>query len=264
MALYRCRTSRHATIVGAPATSTLATTQSASATRSESHETIFGGVGRPDDPRSVSLPSPLSGSPVSAHRHSLNNPGRVTGSGVVAVQDGCANASGTAAADADKQQRGEGRRRFSAVSPLSVALGPQSHPRRPANSIFGPCWYSDAVTRQAADLGLCLVVQRTGMCVRCHSLTIGNVPDLLSGSRLELGGQLRGHESGVLHFDALDCGSIMTSMRAQLHRMVRICMYGASAPDRRLVRVGEASSGCEVASVRIPRLHLRSGGRRRR
>ena len=56
----------------------------------------------------------------------------------------------------------KGGDRFSAVCPLSVVFGPQSHPHRPANSGFRPCRYSVAVTRQVADLGLCLVVQRTG------------------------------------------------------------------------------------------------------
>jgi hypothetical protein len=119
----------------------------------------------------------------SAHRHSLNNPRRVTGSGVVAAQDGSANADGAATADVDKQQRGEGRRLFRAVCPLSVALRPQSHPHRPANSGFPSCRYSAAVIRQAADLGLCLVVQRTGMSVRRHSRAGWDVLDFAVQSR---------------------------------------------------------------------------------
>jgi len=35
----------------------------------------------------------------------------------------------------------------------------------------------------------------------------------------ELGRQFRGHESAGSHFDVLDCGSIMTAMMTQLHRV---------------------------------------------
>ena len=64
------------------------------------------------------------GNAMSAHRHSLNNPRRVTGAGIVAAQDVCANAGGAVTADVEKQQRGEGGRRFSTVCPLSVVPGP--------------------------------------------------------------------------------------------------------------------------------------------
>jgi len=55
---------------------------------------------------------------------------------------------------------------FSTVCPLSVALRPQSHPDRPANSSFRPSSYSAAMAGQASELGRCLVVQITGMSVR--------------------------------------------------------------------------------------------------
>jgi hypothetical protein len=116
-----------------------------------------GGDVRGDDPAAVDLPD---------LRRSLNNPRRVTGSDVLAVWDRCANAGGAAAVNVDKQQRGEVGDQFSAICPLSVALGPRSYPHRPANAGFRPCRCSVAVTGQVADLGLCLVVQRTGSRLR--------------------------------------------------------------------------------------------------
>lgn len=80
--------------------------------------------------------------PTHSFRHSLNSPRRVTGSGVVAAQDGSANAGGTAAADVDKQQRGEGRRpirrRMSAFGSVraSVASSSTCQLRFPAVPVF--------------------------------------------------------------------------------------------------------------------------------
>jgi hypothetical protein len=65
------------------------------------------------------------------------------------------------------------------------------------------------------------------------------VPDLLLVTALNSAASSAGPRPRVPHFDAVDCGSVMTSMMAQFHRVMRICMCGASAPDRRLVRVGE-------------------------
>src|SRR5215472_15848949 len=58
-----------------------------------------------------------------------------------------------------------------------------------------------------------------GTWVRRRSLTAGHVPGLLSGSRLELGRRYAGTSPRILHVGVLDCGSIMTSMMTQLHRV---------------------------------------------
>ena len=92
----------------------------------------------------------------------------------------------------------------------------------------------------------------------------GQQPDPAAGVERPIRqGWAAGTGPRVLHFNAPDRGSVMTSMMTPLHRVVRVYICGASAPDRRLVRVGEASFGCEVACVRIPRFHLRSGRRHR-
>jgi hypothetical protein len=133
--------------------------------------------------------------------------------------------------------------------------------------------------------------------------TAGNVPDLLSGHRVELGRQLHGSRGFFTSMpgpwldydrDAVRACSLMTapawagrlarprSVHMARQRIPQRLIFAISrdddavpsrganlyvrriAPDRRLVRVGEASFGCEVASVRISGLRLCSGGRRRR
>jgi hypothetical protein len=73
---------------------------------------------------------------VSAHQHSLNNPNGVAGSGVVAGHGGCANAGRSAEADVTSSSEEELGDRFSTACPLSVMLGPRSHPYGPAKLDF--------------------------------------------------------------------------------------------------------------------------------
>ena len=115
--------------------------------------------------------------------------------------------------------------RFSAECPLSAGLGPQSHPQRPANSGFRPCWYSVAVTRQVADLGLCLVVQRTGMCVK-------------PGGRPAEAGAYSGPGAGGGNFDPYGAGRRgrrMWQQRKAATRGQRFGMRGLRPPARSVV-----------------------------
>src|SRR5215472_10022252 len=93
-----------------------------------------------------------------SHRHSLNSPRRVTGSALSQLRMEAQTLAGLLRLMSTSSGEDKVGDRFDAVYPLSVALGPQSHPHRPANSGFRPCLYSAAVTRQVADLGRCLVV----------------------------------------------------------------------------------------------------------
>ena len=75
----------------------------------------------------ASLDSRNPTSTTRSHRHSLNSPSRVAGSGVVEGHGGCAHAGRSAEAAATGSSEEKLGDRFSTACPLSVALGPWSH-----------------------------------------------------------------------------------------------------------------------------------------
>jgi hypothetical protein len=71
-----------------------------------------------------------------AHRHSLNNPSRVAGSGVVTGHGGCARAGWPAEAEITSSSEEKLGDRFTAACPLSVVPGLWSQRYGPAKGDF--------------------------------------------------------------------------------------------------------------------------------
>jgi hypothetical protein len=71
-----------------------------------------------------------------SHRHSLNNPSRVAGSGVVTGHGGCVHAGRSAEADVTSSSEEKLGDRLRAACPLSAVLGPRSHRYGPAELDF--------------------------------------------------------------------------------------------------------------------------------
>jgi hypothetical protein len=88
-------------------------------------------------------------------RHSLNNPSRVAGSGVVTGHGRCAHAGRSAEAGVTSSSEEKLGGRFSIACPLSVALVPWSHRYGPAKLDFRTWQQSAAVAGQAPELQRC-------------------------------------------------------------------------------------------------------------